>query len=342
MNISESSVIDNSITVRNLLKKTGIQAILDLDGITELAVNQPTTIWFDRGDGWEFIDAPECDFKACLELSTALSVFAQSSKSIDFNNPISSVVLPDGQRGQIVIPPACEPETVSFTIRTPSTSRFSVYDYQLSGRFDNVKGATKKTIHLSDTQKELMALKDSGNLAEFFKKAVESNCNILLVGGTGSGKTTAMKAFVDCYPSDKRIFTIEDVHELSLPNHKNHVHLFYKKYGVSPKEIIEACMRMKPDHVLLAELRGDEAWNYLEALNTGHSGSVTTIHANDCYSAFGRMASLIKQSEIGKTLDYDFIMKTVKSSIDVVCFYERTYLTEIYYNPEEKNLLLSE
>lgn len=338
----EQAIIDNSVTVRDLLRKTGIQEILDLVGIVELAVNQPKVIWFDKGDGWEYKDAPSCDFSSCLALSRALSVYSQSSEPLDFNNPIASVILPDGQRGQIVIPPACEANTVSFTIRTPSSSRFTLDDYQSSGRFNNVKGATKKTIELTELQKELIALKDKGDLSTFFATAVKNNLNILLVGGTGSGKTTAMKAFVDCYPTNKRIFTIEDAHELSLPYHDNHVHLFYKKYGVSPKQIIEACMRMKPDHILLAELRGDEAWNYLEALNTGHAGSVTTIHANDCYSAFGRLVSLIKQSEVGQTLDYDFIMKTVKSSIDIVCFYDHTFLTEIYYNPEEKNRLSCE
>ncbi|GIU48854.1 P-type DNA transfer ATPase VirB11 [Shewanella sairae] len=336
------NVIDSAITVKNLLQLSGLQEVLDLDNITEIAVNQPNRIWFDRGNGWEYKDEPRCTFQICMDLATALSVYSQISITLDFNNPIASVVLPDGERGQLVIPPACENNCVSFTFRKPSLTRFSLEDYQNSGRFSNVKGASKVDIELSDLQRELLHLKDHGLLADFFKLAVVNNLNILLVGGTGSGKTTVMKAFVDQYPDWLRLFTIEDVHELDLPNHPNHVHLYYKNKGITPKTIIEACMRMKPDHVLLAELRGDEAWNYIEMLNTGHSGSLTTIHANDCYSAFPRLAGLVKQSEVGKTLEYDFIMKTIKSSIDVVCFFNKTYLTEIYYDPQEKNQLLSE
>ncbi|APX10123.1 P-type DNA transfer ATPase VirB11 [Vibrio harveyi] len=333
--------VDNSLTVRNILKNTGIQEILDLDGITEVAVNQPRTIWYDRGNGWEFVDEPRCTYSACLDLSRAMAIYSQLG-ALDFNNPIASVVLPDGERGQVVIPPCCEPETVSFTIRKPSTKRFTLDDYANTGRLANAKGAKKQIVELSNLQKELLQLKDENKLPEFFEKAVTNNLNILLVGGTGSGKTTIMKALVDLYPQTKRLFTVEDVHELNLPKHPNHLHLFYKAKGCTPKQIIEACMRMKPDHVLLAELRGDEAWNYIEMLNTGHAGSITTIHANDCYSSFGRLAGLVKQSEVGKTLEYDFILKTIKTSIDVVCFFKYTHLTEIYFNPEEKNRLLSE
>ncbi|EGU31282.1 type II secretion system protein E [Vibrio ichthyoenteri ATCC 700023] len=334
--------IDSSITVRNLLITTGLQKVLDLENITEVAVNQPKKIWFERGNGWEHIDEPLCTYQACLDLARALSVFSAISVALDFNSPVASVVLPDGERGQILIPPACEQGCVSFTFRKPSLKRFSLADYQQSGRLAHAKGAERTNIKLSPLQKELLTLKDNNKIEEFFELAVKSDLNILLVGGTGSGKTTIMKALVDCYPIEKRLFTIEDVHELSLPNHPNHLHLFYKAKGMTPKHIIEACMRMKPDHVLLAELRGDEAWNYIEMLNTGHAGSITTIHANDCYSAFSRLASLVKQSEVGQTLEYDFILKTIKSSIDVVCFFKYTHLKEIYFDPEEKNKLLSE
>ncbi|MGD6739525.1 P-type DNA transfer ATPase VirB11 [Photobacterium leiognathi subsp. mandapamensis] len=293
-------MIDNAITVKSLLTLTGIQDILDLKGITEVAVNQPFKIWFDRGEGWEVIDAPNCTYNHCLNLAKALAVFSGLRDPLDFNHPIASVILPDGERGQILIAPACESGCISLTIRKPSLTRFTLGDYEKTGRFDTIKDAVKNTIELTPSQQQLLTLKEKRNFKAFFELAIKQKLNILLVGGTGSGKTSFMKPLVDCYSSALRLITIEDVHELDLPNHPNHVHLFYKEGGITPKRIIEACMRLKPNHIFLAELRGDEAWNYIEMLNTGHAGSVTTIHANDCYSAFNRLASLVKQSDVGK------------------------------------------
>ena len=90
-----------------------------------------------------------------------------------------------------------------------------------------------------------------------------------------------------------------------------------------------------PGHIILAELRGNEAWSYLEALNTGHEGSISTIHANNTYASFSRLASIVKQSDV------DLIMRTIKTSIDVILFFNHTRMTELYYEPEEKNRFLS-
>lgn len=333
---------DNSTSIREFLKMSGIQDVLDLEGITEVAINEPKTIWFDRGDGWESRSAPELTFAFCMNIAKTLCVFDGITIPLGELNPTASVVLPDGERGQLAVPPATKKGVVSMTFRKPSTARFSLDDYQNTGRFDSFTEMKLGVIALSPTQEKLLKLKEERKISEFFDLAVKGNLNILLVGGTGSGKTTVMKAMVDCYPPETRLFTIEDVHELNLPNHPNHLNLFYKQGGLTPKQIIESCMRMKPDHVLLAEIRGDEAWSYIEMLNTGHDGSITTIHANDCRSAPSRLAGLIKQSEVGQTLEMDHILKTIKTSIDVIAFYKNTHLTELFYDPLLKNKLISE
>ncbi|MGD1336092.1 P-type DNA transfer ATPase VirB11 [Vibrio harveyi] len=334
---------DKSQAVRLLLNQTGLQRILDLKGITEIAVNNPNVVWFDRGNGWEHETLPELTLERCERLAKTLCVFAGLTKTLGLESPLASVILPDGERGQIAVPPATLDGIISMTIRKPSTARFSLDDYVNTGRFATCKNVYQRSdnAELTDTQKHLLELKESGRYGEFFKLAIESNLNVLLVGGTGSGKTTVMKALVDNYALDKRLFTIEDVHELTLPNHDNHLHLFYKQGGLTPKQIIEACMRMKPDHVLLAELRGDEAWGYLEMLNTGHQGSVTTIHANDCLSAAARLATLVKQSDVGKTLEHEHIMKTINSSIDVIAYFQHTHLIELMFDPIKKNEILA-
>lgn len=337
-----NSIYDTSQASRQYLLKTGIQEILDLEGITEVAINQPNGIWFDRGNDWEYKEDFNCSLENLKYLANTLSVYSNSGMNLDFNNPIASVVLPDGERGQIILPPAAENNTISFTLRKPSMTRFSIDDYDNTGRLSDFIDAKRKVADLTETQKMLLKLKKENRMGDFFRLAIQEKFNILMVGGTGSGKTTVMKALADLYPKHRRIFTIEDVHELSLPNHPNHLHLFYKAGGVTPRKIIESCMRMRPDHVFLAELRGEETWNYFEMLNTGHAGSLTTTHANDCYSAFSRLAGLVKQSEVGQTLDYDFILKTVKSSLDIICYFENTRMKELYFNPEEKNQILSD
>jgi len=324
-------MIKSDGVARDLLKKSGIQEVLDLD-ITEVAINQCGKIFFDRGNGWESKIEERCNFDICKRLAVALSVLSNSLKPISASNPIASVILPGGERGQVIIPPAVEDNCISFTFRKPSTTRFELSDYTNSGRFSSYLDSSNSLEKNNKINEELKKLKDEKKIEEFFKLAVTSNKNILIVGGTGSGKTTVMKALVDLYPKNERIFTIEDVHEIDLPKHSNHVHLFYSESGLTPQRIIESCMRMKPDHILLAELRGAESFYFLEALNTGHGGAITTIHANDCISAFSRLADLVKQSDIGKTLDYDYILNMVKKSIDVVCFFKNTYLKELYFN----------
>lgn len=341
LQLGKNMSFDTTITVRGLLKQVGLQALLDLPNLTEVAVNQPQEAWIDRGDGWERHELPELTLQRCMDLAKALCVFAGLTQPLGEQHPLASVILPNGERGQIAVPPATEKGIVSMTFRKPSLARFSLEDYHTSGRFTNCREIKSVSGELSPTQKALLALKEQKDYLNFFKAAVQSNLNIMLVGGTGSGKTTIMKAMVDHYPPEKRLFTIEDVHELNLVYHDNHLHLFYKQGGLTPKQLIESCMRMKPDHVLLAELRGDEAWNYLEMLNTGHQGSITTIHANDCLSAFARLATLIKQSEVGKTLEHEHIMRTIMTSIDVVAFFQHTRLTELWYDPSMKNALLA-
>ncbi|MFI3256051.1 MAG: P-type DNA transfer ATPase VirB11 [Psittacicella sp.] len=321
----------DDLAVRQYLKNCGIQDILDLQNLTEIAINKPNEIFFDRGKGWESLVDKRASYSNLYSLAIALSVFSKCEKLQEIN-PIASVTLPDGERGQILIDPAAEKGCIYFTIRKPSHTRFTLNDYQKTGRLDEFKKNLAST-HKNKINQKLIDLYESGDMQSFFELAVKSNKNILLVGATGSGKTTVMKAFSDLYPSEQRILTIEDVHELDLPNHPNHAHMFYKHGSkVTPKLLIESAMRMKPDHVLLAELRGDEAWSYLELLNTGHEGSITTVHANNCEDAFKRITSLVKQSPFGSGLDYDFILKIVQDSLDIICFFKNTKLAEIKLN----------
>lgn len=333
---------ERAIMAYSLLDQTGIQSALNLDGVTEVAVNQGNEIWYEKSNQWFAISAPQCNFSNLKALANALTVYSGLSLPFDDRNPIASVVLPNGERGQLITAPATEHNTISFTLRSPSLTRFTVDDYQNSGRFDKVSivEAYKKGT-IPEYMQQMKKLQKEGNFSDFFKLAAANNMNVVAVGGTGSGKTTFAKAYVDLIPHDHRIITLEDVHEVTLPYHKNHLHLFFdsnyeKSGGISPKELIKSGMRMKPDHILLTELRGDETWNYFEALNTGHNGSITSTHANDTRSTLARLTGLVMQSEMGKVLSEQYISKVIASAIDITCFFKTTFMTEILFEPEKK------
>ncbi|HGJ7737669.1 TPA: P-type DNA transfer ATPase VirB11 [Pseudomonas aeruginosa] len=332
-------VFDNSKPIRALLKRAGIQDLLDMEGVTEVAINRPGELWYEKQGTWVHVPASHLDFTLCRQLAQSLAVQVANDSSQLQSSPICPVLLPDGERGQIVVPPATERECISFTIRKPSTSRYSMDDYHESGRLSGYKVVEKRG-DIENFQKEMVMCLKKDDLRRFFQIAVDNKQNLLFGGATGSGKTTFSKAVVDLYPANRRYITIEDIHELQMPNHPNRVHLFFGPH-ITAKKLVESCMRMKGDHIFMSELKGDETWSYLSLLNTGHNGSLTTAHFNDCASAPARLSQMVKQSDVGMTLDYDFIYRTVQTSIDVVCFWKGSYLKEIRYEPEEKLRLLN-
>lgn len=366
---------DSSVTVRSLMKSCGITNFIGAPGVTEIAVNRPGEAWTESSAGWVRHELPDCSFDRLVKLANALAIFNKAQPPLSAADPIKPVRMPDGERGQIVIPPACEPETASLTIRIPSTQRFTVEQIVAKGNLAGYRRMTSSGVlvpaNLADASSSLERAVASGELAlekyrdmspqltapaaltlesfqlemiealeareivRFLTLAVQHKLNIVLVGGTGSGKTTLMKALADLVPASVRVATIEDTHELPLPKQPNHVHLFYSDV-LPARELVKATLRMKFDRVYLAELRGDETWDYLTLLNTGHDGGMTTVHANDCIAAFSRIATLIKQSPVGQTLDWNYLLREVKMTIDVVLFMEKHNLTQVYYDPVEK------
>jgi type IV secretion system protein VirB11 len=174
---------------------------------------------------------------------------------------------------------------------------------------------------------------------------VTSRKNILVSGPTGSGKTTWTKALIREIPAGERLITIEDAKELVLDRHPNHVRLFYSKDDqglarVTARQLLESCLRMKPDRILLAELRSDEAFDYLRSVNSGHPGSITSVHAASAELAFEQLVLLAKQSPAGREMARRDLRNLLYMLIDVViqfecCRHER-FIREIWYQPERK------
>jgi type IV secretion system protein VirB11 len=200
---------------------------------------------------------------------------------------------------------------------------------------------TKREIELSDTEKELTNLFITKDFCKFLEKAVTTQQNILISGKTGSGKTTLSKALIAKIPEYERILTIEDTPELVVP-HSNKVQLFYSKdnQGLAKagvKELLESGLRMRPDRILLQELRDGTAFYYIRNVNSGHPGSITTVHASTAIAAFEQMTLLVKESDGGGNLAREDIRSLLISMIDVIIQCKRLEgkfrVTEIYYDP---------
>jgi type IV secretion system protein VirB11 len=315
---------------------TPLRAQLVRDDINEVAINRPGEFWTEGRGGWVRHEAPKLTFDFCLQNAALIAGF--NGKGISEQAPILSGSLIYGERAQVVIPPACEPGTVSLTIRKPSLYDKTLDELDSEGAFSE---CTPVIDELQPFERDLMCLRDGGRIKEFLQLAVLKHRTIMVVGKTGSGKTTVMKSLIRCIPANERLITIEDVHELFLPHHPNNVHLFYAREEeegaiVLPKHALASCLRMKPDRILLAELRGDEAWEFIKNVNTGHPGSLTSMHANGAIETFDQLTALIKDSRTGAHLDAGYIRQRLFATVDIVLFYHQRKLREIYYDPERK------
>ena len=317
-----------------------IQPFLDDPQWTEVAVNRPRELWTEGRDGWVAHAMPALSLEACLRLGTLIATF--NGKRLTAENAVISAELPNKERVQVVIPPACKDGTVSITIRRPSMVDKSLTQLEEEGAFQSVEQVSDD---LHDFEYQLLELKEKNRIREFLELAVKSKRTINIVGKTGSGKTTIAKTLSGLIPAEERLITIEDVHEMFLNSHSNKVHLLYRRSdeeGVRPmaKSALASCLRMKPDRILLAELRGDEAWEFIKSVNTGHPGSITTMHANGAYESFEQMTALIKDSATGSHLDSNYIKQRLFATIDVVLFYRNRKLIELYYEPHAKRKYL--
>lgn len=317
-----------------------LQVCLEPDDVTELVVNRPGELGLERAGGWEWRDAPELTETWLATLARAAAAY--TSQDVTAETPICSTVLPQGERCQIVLPPAAE--RLSLTLRKPSSVSLDLDAFARSGLFDAVALATDD---LSVEESDLLRLRDAGDWPAFFRRAVESRRNILISGATGSGKTTFAKGLVRLIPPDERLLTIEDARELVVP-HRNAVHMLYAKDGqglarVGPKQLLESALRMRPDRILLQELRDGTAFFYLRNVNTGHPGSITTIHADSAVLAFEQLTLLVKESEGGRDLARDDIRSLLHMLVDVVVQMRRVEgrfrMTEVWYDPVRKRAL---
>lgn len=312
---------------------------LDDPEVTEIAVNNANLVWTEKNSRWASHECAGATVKVLKALGTAVATF--SNQKWDATTPILSASMPDGSRIQLIMPPAVEENRYSFTLRKPSTVTRRIEDFAASGLFNKVRAMQSS---LTDNEQELLRLLEGKEYEAFLRLAVRARMNIVVAGATGSGKTTFMKGLVHEIPKEERIITIEDVRELFLP-HENCVHLLYSKgnqgkSNVRPKDLLESCLRMKPDRILLAELRGDECLYYVRNAASGHPGSITSCHAGSPALVFEQLAIMIQDSPGGANLTFDVIKRLLVLTIDVVIQFQNhlgeRYISEIYFDPKKK------
>jgi type IV secretion system protein VirB11 len=335
--VVESSALD--LTLRAL------RPILTDRAVTEICINRPGEAYVETREGWRCVPLEFATFDWCRSL--ARLVANSTRQRIDAESPLLSAALPGGERIQIVLPPATTPGTVAITIRRPADEVWTLAELEARGVFRTTRRASEG---LDQTESELTRLLDASDYRGFLHLAVARRRNILVSGPTGSGKTTFTKALIREIPPDERLITIEDAKELVLDGHDNHVRLFYSKDDqglarVTPKQLLESCLRMKPDRILLAELRGEEAFDYLRNVNSGHPGSITSIHAASAELAFEQLVLLVKQSRAGQELAREEIKNLLYLLIDVVVQFgvehRQRCIKEIWYDPARKHRTLA-
>ncbi|CAL4868385.1 Type IV secretion system protein VirB11 [Asticcacaulis sp. MM231] len=280
---------------------------LERDEITEILVNQPGEIWIEvSGQAhMQRIELPEVDDVLLSRLAAQIARVAH--QGINRENPLLAASLPSGERVQLVGPPAAKHWALA--IRRHRMVDLSLEAYE-RGPIPDIGGQVQRD-DLAYARKNPVA---------FLKEAVLARKTILISGGTSSGKTTFLNAMLKTIPPHERIILVEDTPEIA-DNHANALRLVAVKGDmgearVTINDLLQASLRLRPDRIIVGEIRGEEAVTFLRAINTGHPGSFTTVHANTPKGALEQIALMVMQS--GTQLTRLETLSYASSLIDVV------------------------
>jgi type IV secretion system protein VirB11 len=282
--------------------------------VQELAIQEPGSLWVEfAGGAWQKETVPTLPH---TWLTNLCQLIANNNRQIlNEAYPLLSGALPTGERIQIILPPTAKHPTLC--IRKPSVNRLQLKDYQTTRITDHaIKPSATTLLHLYQTHQ----------YQAFLTLAIQQRKTLVIVGGTGSGKTTLLNACLAAIPSTERLVTLEDVREVNC-THPNIVSLLavknmQGKANVTLQDLLQASLRLKPDRIIMGEIRGIEIRDFLTACHTGHPGSLTTLHANDVNSAVMRMTQLYKQQPTAMS-DAD-IRCEIQSVVDAIICVRRT------------------
>ena len=298
LNFKEKKLITNAVyeSIRGLGVLGSI--IADPD-VTEVMINGYRDIFTEKnGRLWR----SDSRFESRRELEIIITKFvSRAGRAVNESEPIVDFRLEDGSRVNVVMPPVA-----------------------LNGPIVTIRRFTKEAI----TIEKLIALGSiTTEAAEILKLLVTSKYNIFVSGGTGSGKTTFLNALSNYIPKDERIITIEDSAELQIKNIDNLVRLETRNAGADGKgaitirDLIKSALRMRPERIVVGEVRGAEALDMLQAMNTGHDGSLSTGHANSTYDILSRLETMVMQGAEG--LPIEAVRQQIASAVDIIIHLSR-------------------
>jgi type IV secretion system protein VirB11 len=311
MSVAELRPPDGGVYLRSCLAP--LAHLLERPEVTDIYVNRPHEIWVETLGG-EIERLEDSGLGELLLERLARQIAALTHQGVSREHPLLSAKLPDGSRIQVVFPPATR-GPLALAIRRQAVSAMTLDDYVAGGHFaDTTSGET--TTSLNDHIKSRIAKRD---FAGALSLAVKGRKNIIVSGGTSSGKTTFLNALLREIPNDERLILVEDTPELAI-GHPNHVGLVTVRgelgeAKVTANDLLSACLRMRPDRIILGELRGSEAFAFLRVINSGHPGSMTTVHADSPASAIDQLTMLVLQG--GTSLTRDDVRHFIKQSIDM-------------------------
>lgn len=288
--------------------------LLARDDITDLYINRPGEVWIEYlGGTIERQEAPQLTTRVLEWL--ARQIAASSAQGVSREHPLLAAALPDGSRVQVVLPPATRGD-VALAIRKHVAAAMTLDDYAQSGAFRETQMGSGNGLS-ARVEEDGTGDRD---ITSLLREAVRSRRNILISGGTSSGKTTFLNALLNEIPREERLILIEDTPELKL-KHPNAVGLLAVRghlgeADVSAEDLLIASLRMRPDRIILGEIRGGEALMFLRAVNTGHPGSISTIHADSPERAIDQLSLLVLQA--GSKLAWDDVQTYIRRSLDVV------------------------
>ena len=278
----------------SLRKLDALQELLEQPGVTEIMINGPDRIFIEEEGR---LHKSNVTFSSEEKLYDVIQqIVAENNRVVNESSPIVDTKLMDGSRVNVILPPVSV-DGATVTIR----------------RFPKERIDMKKLLSIGSVDEEV---------SDFLRQLVVTGYNIFVCGGTGSGKTTFLNALTDFIPKDERVITIEDSAELQIRGVENLVRLETRnatlegKLEIKMRDLVRSALRMRPDRIILGEVRGPEALEMLTAANTGHDGTLSTGHANSCRDMVSRLETMVLMAS-DVDLPLSAIKKQIASGIDI-------------------------